>query len=192
MCVYIDTPHTHTEYRHSLVPLTRPHTGPLFKPVALKEIKSNQSNQNPYIIYELKVGSDAGGILGSSSRMSSGKPRRRKNNPGSLELSLSPLQRPTPNSAFPAWVDFPPFPAPFQLYLWDEPLGAGHVYLGTSGNVSRILEHLLTFSVPGLRKSRRGEMLSMLREERETNRFLLLNLATNTKFKNKLPGNLLV
>lgn len=71
------------------------------------------------------------------------------------------------------------------------------VYLGTSGNVRRILEHLLTFSSDslaglGLQKSRRGEMLSMLTEERETNRFLLLNLASNIRFKNKLPGNLLV
>lgn len=66
--------------------------------------------------------------------MSSEKPRRKKNNPGSLELSLSPPQGPTPNSAFPAWVDFPLFPAPFQLYLWDVLLGAA-LQLRLPGNV---------------------------------------------------------
>lgn len=142
-------------------------------------------------------------MLDSSSWMSSGNPRRKKTNPGSLELSLSPPQGPTPNSAFPAWVDFPPFPAPFQLYLRDVLLGAA-LQLRLPGNVWKCQPDLgapLNLQCSqGTRQrfparawaaeNQRREMLSMLREE--TNRFLLLNLASNTKCKNKLPGNLLV
>lgn len=143
------------------------------------------------------MGSSAGGSLGSSSWMSSGKPRRKKTNPGSLELSLSPLPTLLPllGLIFPLFL---PLPTVCGMCCGAALMDVDAVvYLGTSGNVRRILEHLLTFSSDspaglGLQKSRRGEMLSMLTEERETNRFLLLNLASNIRFKNKLPGNLLV